>query len=101
MSSIGIRNGLSMSRAGSGTFLSTASLSSSILASHCASPFNAPSALILPYAAFARAIAYWKQLADPDGAEEDDEKRRERRDVYLEKSFGGRWVGQITLKPGS
>ena len=44
MSSIGIRNGLSMSRAGSGTFLSTASISSSILASHCASPFNAPSA---------------------------------------------------------
>jgi hypothetical protein len=56
---------------------------------------------LLPYAAFARAIAYWKQLADPDGAEEDDEKRRERRDVYLEKSFGGMWIGKITLDPVS
>jgi hypothetical protein len=58
-------------------------------------------ASLLPYAAFARAIAYWKQLADPDGAEEDDEKRRDRRDVYLEKSFGGMWLGKITLDPVS
>ncbi len=44
MSSIGIRKGRSTARSGCGTYLSTASISSSILASHCASPFNAPSA---------------------------------------------------------
>ncbi len=44
MSSIGIRNGRSIARSGCGTFLSTASISSSIFASHCASPFSAPSA---------------------------------------------------------
>ena len=44
-------------------------------------------------------VAYWKQLADPDGAEHDDEERRGRRDVYLEQSFGGMWLGKITLDP--
>ena len=41
---IGIRNGRSTARSGCGTYLSTASISSSILASHCASPLSAPSA---------------------------------------------------------
>src|SRR5271166_808479 len=44
MSSIGIANGLSISRTGCGTFLSTASIKSSIDFSHFASPFNACSA---------------------------------------------------------
>ena len=44
MSSIGIRNGWSTSRFGCGTYLSTAAISSSIFASHCGSPFNAPRA---------------------------------------------------------
>src|SRR5947209_2285652 len=44
ISSMGIANGLSMSRTGSGTFLSTASINSSIVFSHFASPFNACSA---------------------------------------------------------
>src|SRR6185437_13672342 len=44
ISSIGIRNGLSNSRAGCGTDLSTASISASICFSHFASPFSAPSA---------------------------------------------------------
>ena len=35
MSSIGIRNGLSMARSGIGMYLSTASISSSIVFSHC------------------------------------------------------------------
>ena len=51
------------------------------------------------YDVFVRATAYWKQLADPDGAEEDDERRRSRRDVYLDSSFGGMWFGKITLDP--
>jgi hypothetical protein len=58
-------------------------------------------AALLPYGSFTRVIDYWKQLADPDGAEENDEKRRDRRDVYLEKSFGGMWLGKITLDPVS
>jgi hypothetical protein len=48
---------------------------------------------------FVSAAAYWKQRADPDGAEDDDEARRARRDVYLESSFEGMWLGRITLDP--
>jgi len=46
ISSIGIRNGLSSSRCGCGTYLSTAAINSSICFSHFASPFSAPSAEI-------------------------------------------------------
>jgi len=56
-------------------------------------------AALLPYQSIVRVVDYWKQLADPDGVEEDGEKRRGRRDVYLEKSFGGMWLGKITLDP--
>lgn len=53
----------------------------------------------LPYQSFARAAAYWEQLADPDGVEKDEERRRAARDVYLERSFGGMWLGKMTLDP--
>ena len=53
----------------------------------------------LPYQAFVRVASYWSQLADPDGAEKDDELRRAARDVYLERSYGGMWLGQLTLDP--
>jgi hypothetical protein len=53
----------------------------------------------LRYESFVRAVAYWKQLADPDGIEEDDQKCRSRRDVYLGSSFRGMWLGKITLDP--
>jgi hypothetical protein len=53
----------------------------------------------LPYQGFVQAMAYWTQLADPDGTEEDDEKRRARRDVYLAQSFEGMWLGKTTLDP--
>ncbi len=53
----------------------------------------------LRYESFTRALAYWEQLADPDGVEKDYEERRNRRDVYLESSFGGMWLGKITLDP--
>ncbi|MHB1486303.1 MAG: HNH endonuclease signature motif containing protein [Acidimicrobiales bacterium] len=53
----------------------------------------------LRFESFTRALAYWEQLADPDGAEDDDEARRRRRDVYLESSFNGLWLGRITLDP--
>ncbi len=48
---------------------------------------------------FYRALSYWKQLADPDGADESDEERRAARNVYLEATFAGTWLGQMTLDP--
>jgi hypothetical protein len=48
---------------------------------------------------FAKAVAYWDQLADPDGSEEAAEARRARRDVYLEPSINGMYLGSITLDP--
>jgi hypothetical protein len=56
-------------------------------------------AATLRYESFTRAVAYWEQLADPDGVEVGDEQRRDRRDVYLARSFGGLWLGQMTLDP--
>ncbi len=56
-------------------------------------------AATLRYELFVRAVSYWRQLADPDGAEDEDERRRARRDVYLESSFRGMWLGRITLDP--
>ncbi len=48
---------------------------------------------------FYRALSYWKQLADPDGADDADEVRRAARNVYLEPSVDGMFLGQITLDP--
>jgi hypothetical protein len=48
---------------------------------------------------FVQAVQYWKQLADPDGTEADGEARRARRDVYLEPSFQGMFLGKMTLDP--
>ena len=50
---------------------------------------------------FYRALSYWKQLADPEGADAADEDRRAARKVYLESSFTGMWLGQMTLDPVS
>lgn len=53
----------------------------------------------LRFEQFARAVAYWDQLADPDGSEEAAEERRARRDVYLEASINGMYLGSMTLDP--
>ncbi len=53
----------------------------------------------LRYDLFVRAAAYWRQLADPDGVEDDDQRRRGARDVYLTRSFDGMWIGTINLDP--
>jgi hypothetical protein len=53
----------------------------------------------LRFEQFARAAAYWDQLADPDGTEDIAEARRARRDVYLEPSISGMYLGQMTLDP--
>jgi hypothetical protein len=48
---------------------------------------------------FSRVLAYWKQLADPDGAEASDMERKASRDVFLTSSINGMWMGQMTLDP--
>jgi hypothetical protein len=53
----------------------------------------------LPFEHFVKAVAYWDQLADPDGSEEAAEERRNRRDVYLEASISGMYLGSMTLDP--
>ena len=52
----------------------------------------------LPFPDFTRMMAYWEQLADPDGTEESAEERRNRRDVYLVQA-GDMWLGKMTLDP--
>jgi hypothetical protein len=46
---------------------------------------------------FCRVVAYWDQLADPDGTEAANEERRCRRDVYLSPSLSGMYLGKMTL----
>ncbi|MHB8463788.1 MAG: HNH endonuclease signature motif containing protein [Acidimicrobiales bacterium] len=53
----------------------------------------------LRFEAFVTTVAYWDQLADPDGAEDDDQARRNRRDVYLAESFNAMFLGKMTLDP--
>jgi hypothetical protein len=53
----------------------------------------------LGYEDFYRALNYWKQLADPEGADADEMGKRASRHAYLEQSVGGMWFGQMTLDP--
>lgn len=53
----------------------------------------------LRYEWFSKVVAYWLQGADPDGAEESDRARRERRDVYLVRSLDDMYLGRVTLDP--
>src|SRR3984957_681237 len=46
---------------------------------------------------FSRVLDYWKQMADPDGADASEQERKASRDVFLESSLGGMWLGQMTL----
>ncbi|HUO49021.1 MAG TPA: DUF222 domain-containing protein, partial [Acidimicrobiales bacterium] len=72
-----------------------------------AKAFERDEAMLVGYARtlrfdhFPRALAYWAQLADPDGTEADAARQRSRRDVYLHESLGGMWLGQVTLDPVS
>jgi hypothetical protein len=50
---------------------------------------------------FSRALAYWTQLADPDGAEASEEEKKASRNVFLESSYNGMWLGQMTMDPVS
>ena len=48
---------------------------------------------------FTRAVAYWAQLADPDGTEADAEALHQRRRAHVSKSFQGLWFGEFVLDP--
>ena len=48
---------------------------------------------------FYRALSYWKQLADPVGADDTEVARREARNVFLEPGIDGMWLGQMMLDP--
>ena len=51
----------------------------------------------LKFAPFSAAVAYWSQLADPDGAEESEMEKRARRNVYLASSVNGMFLGGMTF----
>ena len=50
---------------------------------------------------FTKALTYFCQLADPDGAEEDELERRAHRQAHLAQSISGLFFGQLTLDPVS
>ncbi len=62
-------------------------------------PMLVAQACELGFEDFERVLEYWKQLADPEGADDADEARRAKRNVYLESSYSGLWLGQMTLDP--
>jgi len=51
----------------------------------------------LRFEAFAQAVAYWEQHADPDGVDDRDRRQLARRDAYLVQSFGGAWLGKMAF----
>ena len=56
-------------------------------------------AMTLSFASFARAVDYWLHHADPDGADDTDLERRERRHVSLDQTLSGMWSGTTLLDP--
>ncbi|MDQ6798137.1 MAG: HNH endonuclease [Actinomycetota bacterium] len=46
----------------------------------------------LRYRHFARCLAYWAQLADPDGTESSAERQHAARRLHLSQGFGGSWA---------
>ena len=46
----------------------------------------------LGYRSFVRALAYWGQLADPEGTERSAERQHADRHLQLSRSFGGGWA---------
>jgi hypothetical protein len=53
----------------------------------------------LRYHHFARCLAYWRQLADPDGTESDAEAQRRARRLHLSETFDGSWAMDGLLDP--
>ncbi len=46
----------------------------------------------LGYRSFCRALAYWSQLADPEGSERSAERQHADRGLHLSQSFAGSWM---------
>src|SRR4051812_9232601 len=57
------------------------------------------SARNLPFSKFEQAVDYWLQLADPDGCDQNDIQRRDRRRVSLDETISGMHSGHIFLDP--
>jgi len=53
----------------------------------------------LPWPLFKRVAAYWGQLADPEGTDDDAEERRCRRRVKLRQGWGNDWAVDGLLDP--
>jgi hypothetical protein len=53
----------------------------------------------LSFRQFQRVLAYWQQLADPDGVEHDADATRAARRLHLSQLFGGQWVLDGLLDP--
>jgi hypothetical protein len=51
------------------------------------------------YDRFARVVAYWQQMADPDGVEADAGALHQRRRAHVSRSFEGLWFGEFVLDP--
>jgi hypothetical protein len=51
----------------------------------------------LRFSEFAKALAYWCQLADPDGAEDEAAAAFGRRRFHLSESLEGLWFGDVVL----
>jgi hypothetical protein len=56
-------------------------------------------AMGLSFSEFVRVVEYWRMHADPDGAEQTDLDRRDRRRVSLDVTIGGMRSGSILLDP--
>lgn len=64
-----------------------------------AEEFLAEQAEVRTYREYEHVVAYLGQHLDPDGCEAAAEERRARRDVWLEPSFEGTYLGRIQLDP--
>jgi hypothetical protein len=56
-------------------------------------------ACTLSYRQFSRALAYWTQLADPEGTEQSAEAQHQGRRFHLSHTFGGSWRLDGLLDP--
>ncbi|MGE0794902.1 MAG: DUF222 domain-containing protein [Acidimicrobiia bacterium] len=53
----------------------------------------------LPHRHFARVVAYWRQVNDPDGAEHDAERLHQQRHLTLAQTWKGGWHADLFLDP--
>jgi hypothetical protein len=53
----------------------------------------------LRYGQFARCVAYWSQLADPDGTDRSADARHQARSLHLSPTFNGSWALNGLLDP--